>query len=157
MPEGLWEIIALLSVGYILVLLEVFVPGGILGILGGLAIAYGCFLAFGLGTLWGLGSMGLSVVVTVGAVAIFLRSRAAKRLVLSDTEPKTWKAQKRGLPELVGREGRALSPLRPAGLAEIGGERVDVVSDGEFLEAGARVRVVEVEGNRVVVEPADET
>lgn len=155
MPEGLWEIIALLSVGYVLLFLELFVPGGILGILGGLSIAYGCYLAFGLGTLWGLGSLGLSVVVTVGVVAVFLRSRAAQRLVLADAEPKSWKAQNTGLTELVGHQGRTLSALRPAGLAEIDGKRVDVVSDSEFLDAGVSVRVVEVEGNRVVVESVE--
>lgn len=157
MPEGLWEIIALLSVGYVLLILELFVPGGILGILGGLAVAYGCYLSFRLGTFWGLGSLGLSVVVTIGAVAFFLRSRAAKRLVLADAEPRSWKAQNIGLTELVGREGRSLSPLRPAGLAEIDDRRVDVVSDSEFLDAGVAVRVVEVEGNRVVVEPVEKT
>jgi membrane-bound serine protease (ClpP class) len=157
MPAGIWEVVALLSVGYLLLIAEIFVPGGIVGILGGLAIAYGCFLAFGLGTLWGLGSLGLSVAVTVGVVAVFLRSRTAKRLVLADGEPKTWKAQNVGLEELLGREGRTLTPLRPAGLAEIDGRRVDVVSDSEFLDAGIPVRVAYVEGNRVVVESVEET
>jgi membrane-bound serine protease (ClpP class) len=51
----------------------------------------------------------------------------------------------------LGREGIALSPLRPAGVVDIEGERVDVVSDGEFVAAGERVRVTRVDGNRIVV------
>lgn len=152
MPEGLLAIIALLSVGYILLLLEIFVPGGILGVLGGLSVLYGCYLAFALGPLWGLGALGLSLVVTVVMVIGFLRSKAASRLVLSGQEPKTWKGQDTHLAGLLGKEGRTLSTLRPAGLAEIGDERVDVVADSEFLDAGVLVRVTEVEGNRVVVE-----
>ena len=51
----------------------------------------------------------------------------------------------------LGRTGTALSPLRPAGIADVDGARVDVVSDGEFIEAGAPVEVIRVDGNRIVV------
>ena len=56
--------------------------------------------------------------------------------------------------DLTGREGVAITPLHPSGSARFGEERVDVVADGEYIETGARVRVAEVHGNRVVVEPA---
>jgi membrane-bound serine protease (ClpP class) len=151
MPDGLLEIIAILSLGYILLLLEIFVPGGILGVLGGLSILYGTYLAFGLSTLWGLSSMVLSIVVTVAMVVGFLRSRAAKRLVLDGGEGATWKAPLPGLKDLVGQRGVTLSPLRPAGLATLGNQRVDVVSDSEFLDRDTVIEVIEVEGNRVVV------
>jgi membrane-bound serine protease (ClpP class) len=52
--------------------------------------------------------------------------------------------------------GTAVSALRPAGIAHLDGERVDVVSDGEFIEAGARIEVVRVDGNRIVVRRAHE-
>ncbi|MBI1995669.1 MAG: hypothetical protein HYS66_04275 [Deltaproteobacteria bacterium] len=51
----------------------------------------------------------------------------------------------------MGKGGTAISPLRPAGIAEIDGERVDVVSDGEFLEPGVPIVVTRVDGNRIVV------
>jgi membrane-bound serine protease (ClpP class) len=51
----------------------------------------------------------------------------------------------------LGRTGTALSPLRPAGVADIDGARVDVVSDGGFIEAGVEIEVTRVDGNRVVV------
>jgi membrane-bound serine protease (ClpP class) len=54
----------------------------------------------------------------------------------------------------LGRQGTAASPLRPAGIAIIEGERVDVVSLGDYIEAGKAVEVVRVEGNRVVVRRA---
>ena len=52
----------------------------------------------------------------------------------------------------LGRTGTALSPLRPAGIAEIDGARVDVVSDGGFIDAGTTIEVTRVDGNRVVVQ-----
>lgn len=57
-------------------------------------------------------------------------------------------------PELslfAGKEGIALTPLRPAGSADIEGHRLDVVTEGEFVGTGKRVKVIKVEGTRVVV------
>lgn len=66
-------------------------------------------------------------------------------------------------PELEGIEGIALTDLRPAGTAEIAGERLDVVSEAGWITAGTPVRVLRAEGYRHVVRaaalppPADET
>lgn len=57
--------------------------------------------------------------------------------------------------DLIGRTGTALSDLRPAGVARFGDDRVDVVSDGDYVGAGASLRVLRVEGNRVVVRATD--
>ena len=54
-------------------------------------------------------------------------------------------------PELLEQTGTALTPLRPAGAALIKGKRVDVVTEGQMIERGTPVRVVAVEGMRVVV------
>jgi membrane-bound serine protease (ClpP class) len=51
----------------------------------------------------------------------------------------------------LGKSGTALSSLRPAGIAEIAGKRVDVVSDGEFIESGVPIMATRVDGNRIVV------
>ena len=53
---------------------------------------------------------------------------------------------------LIGLEGRALSPLRPAGSAEFEGQRLDVVTRGDYLASGTPIRVVEKHGNRIIVE-----
>ncbi len=57
--------------------------------------------------------------------------------------------------DLIGRRGRALSDLRPAGVARFGDERVDVVSDGDYVAAGSTIDVLRVEGVRVVVRAVD--
>jgi membrane-bound serine protease (ClpP class) len=51
----------------------------------------------------------------------------------------------------VGDEGKAESPLRPSGKMAVGGQMVDVVTDGEFVDAGEAVKVVEIQGSRIVV------
>ena len=56
-------------------------------------------------------------------------------------------------PDLVGQEGLALTDLRPAGTILIGEERVDAVSDSEWIEEGTPVRIVASEGYRHVVRP----
>jgi membrane-bound ClpP family serine protease len=52
---------------------------------------------------------------------------------------------------LLGALGVAATPLRPAGKVKFGDDYIDVVAEGSYVEAGARVQVVEIEGNRVVV------
>ena len=156
MPEGLLAVVALLALGFILLFLEIFVPGGVLGVIGVLVMIYACYLAFGLSAAWGSAAVFLSVLVAVSAVRLVARSRIGKKLVLDDSGARDWKAAEAGLEALVDREGRTLTPLRPAGLAEIDDRRIDVVADSELIPAGVRVRVCEVEGNRVVVEVVDE-
>lgn len=54
---------------------------------------------------------------------------------------------------LMGRQGYALSTLRPSGRAEFNGEVLDVVTQGEFVESGQKVEIIEIRGNRVIVRP----
>ena len=58
---------------------------------------------------------------------------------------------------LVGKEGVAFTPLRPSGTGVIDGRRVNVAADGEYIEKDSPIKVVEVEGNRVVVRKVDES
>lgn len=152
MPEGLGLVIGMLALGYLLLMMELFLPGGVVGIFGLVAVLYGCYLAFGLGPMWGGGAVVLSIVLTGLGINLFFRSRAGRSLVLDDNSSTSWKAQDLALADLIGFEGVATSDLRPSGIAEIADRRVDVVADSEFLDAGTRIKVVEVEGNRVVVE-----
>ena len=148
----------LLIAGLILIGAEIFVPGGILGIMGGLAL-FGAvvlgFMAFpGCGAWIAIGILGLVGVIIVLWVKIFPRTELGKRMTVS-TDLKTWKATNPGLESLSGKEGVASSELRPAGFAEIEGRRVDVVTRGEMISAGSTVRVLDVESNRVVVAEID--
>ncbi|MCG8456391.1 MAG: hypothetical protein MI919_08920 [Holophagales bacterium] len=155
MPAGFLTVSAFLLIGYLLFLAEIVVPGGILGILGTAAVVYGCYQAFDLGVAWGAGSIVISVIVFAGGIRFLLFSKTGRALTLEDNSgPKTWKSNTEDWQHLVGTEGVTVSPLRPAGVAKLEDQRRDVVSESEFLDAGVAIRVVEVEGRRIVVEPA---
>lgn len=104
-------------------------------------------------------STGIAVVLLVVVVALLVvlrrrRRRPRHRRLVLDTELPAGEGFA-SAPEAdrawLGKRGTAASPLRPAGIADIEGERVDVVSDGEFLEPGEPITVVRVDGNRIVV------
>jgi len=82
------------------------------------------------------------------------KSKAASWLVLQEaTSTKAGYRSHDEHPDLLGQSGRTITPLRPGGSAMFGDLRQDVVARGEFVESGTRVKVVEIHGSRIVVEP----
>jgi membrane-bound serine protease (ClpP class) len=158
--------IVLFVVGVALILVEVFViPGfGVAGIFGILFMIAGLFLA--LAGQWPLitmpdvfravftlaGSLAMTIIALLGLSALLPKTKAWSRLVLSeDQRRELGYSSHASREELVGREGLALTTLRPSGTAIIDDNRVDVVSEGGYIDANKRIRVVGVEGIRVVV------
>lgn len=160
-----WEELILVGAGLMLLAVEIFViPGfGIAGIVGILAMLAGLTMALvGQGAtarafFGAAGRVSFSLLVAAGAAAVVLRAmpRTAigRRLLLETALPS--RGGYASAPETdrdwLGRVGRTVSPLRPAGIVDIDGKRVDVVSDGELIEAGSTVIVTRVDGNRIVV------
>ena len=160
-----WEELLLVGAGFVLLVLEIFItPGfGLLGALGLMALLGGLGLSLvGVGATWEVilraaGRVVLSLLLALaGALAmlrVLPRLPFGRRLVL-ETEMAA-DAGYASAPERdrrwLGQRGTAASPLRPAGLADLAGERVDVVSDGEFIDAGEPLEVIRVDGNRIVV------
>lgn len=160
-----WEELLLVGAGVILLAIELFVtPGfGAVGVLGLAALLAGFGLSLvGAGATWSviLGAVGrvavsllLAIVAALGLLRFLPRLPLGRRLILE-----TELSAREGFasaPEAdrawLGKRGTAASTLRPAGIADIEGERVDVVSDGEYIGAGDPITVVRVDGNRIVV------
>jgi len=150
------EHLAMFAVGVLLLVLELFVPSfGILGVLGILSLVAGVVLA-AYDTGHALTSLGIAAVVAVVIAGVFIRyfkhrgiwNKFILRDALRTEEGYVSHAEKQ---ELLGRTGRALTTLRPAGTMLLDGERIDVVTNGEFIDAGTAVTVVRIEGIRVVV------
>lgn len=145
-------VVTLLLAGAALLLAETVLPGMIAGILGvccliaGVAVGYQEFgMATGNWILVGtMGGLGVGFVLWL---KYFPESRFA-RLYTSKGAVGDIGTER---PELVGQSGVAHTALRPSGVAVIGGQRVDVVTEGALIERGANIRVVAVEGARVVV------
>lgn len=161
-----WEELLLALLGIFLFALELFViPGfGVVGILGLLALLGALVMStLGVGShsdfvLWAVARMGFSLVLAIVLSVLFLKFLPklpmGRKLILS-TELETADGFSSAPPsdyQWLGRTGHAHSTLRPAGIADFQGHRVDVVSDGEFIDAGAPIRVLHVDGNRIVVQ-----
>jgi membrane-bound serine protease (ClpP class) len=160
-----WEELLLVGVGLVLLAIEVFVtPGfGIIGILGLGALLGGVGLSLvGAGATWeavlvAIGQVALSLLLAIVAALFLLRVLPrlpfGRRLVLETGLPATagYASAPEGDSRWLGKRGTAASSLRPAGIAHLDDERVDVVSDGELIEAGEPIEVIRVDGNRIVV------
>jgi len=145
-------IIVLLVLGTILMFLETFLPGLITGILGFLCWVAAVILAYrDLGFQTGnlvLGGVLLGLVIGVICWLTFLPESRIAGLFISRRTIGELGVDK---PELVHCTGVTITQLRPSGTAFINGKRVDVVTEGALIEQGASIRVVAVEGLRVVV------
>ncbi len=145
-------VIILLVVGVVLLLLETVLPGLIAGIVGlcclvaGIALAYARFDAR-LANLLLVAVLLLLVGGFACWVKFFPESRVG-RVFVSRRVVGNIDAEK---PELLQQTGIAYTPLRPSGTALLNGKRIDVVTEGPFVERGAPIKVVALEGIRVVV------
>ncbi len=153
--------IALIVVGLALILMEVYlVPGfNIFGILGVLTILFAVGYAFSEGG----AAFGVLALVGSGAAVAgvfwFLHATGAwERFVLSTSlrrDPSAVEREREVRKKFLGQYGVAVTPLRPTGVVEIDGERVEVATEGEFIASGSRVRFVAMDRRRYFVRLAD--
>ena len=148
--------ILLLGLGLGLIVAEVFFPSfGVLSVLATAALVGSVVMAFQESAQTGVRFMIATALLVPSAIFLafryFPKSPMGKRLVargLSFGSAPSLDPRDLGL---LGQEGTIEADCRPAGMARLGGRRVDVVTRGEWIERGQRVKVVEVQGNRVVV------
>lgn len=145
-------IITLLILGAVLLFLETMLPGLIAGIIGFVCLIAAVGLGyrdFGYPTgNWLLGIVFAGLMVGFWCwLKFFPESRMARKFVSQRAVGDLGVDR----PELLHGTGTALTQLRPSGVARINGQRVDVVTEGGLIERGTPVKVVAVEGARVVV------
>ena len=134
--------------GLLLIAVEVYlIPGfNVIGILGGLLIVFAVGYAYSESGLVG-GTVALSATVTSG-IALFLllwQSGAWDRFILSTTlktENDAASRERDARAGYLGKTGIAITPLRPTGIVEIDGERIEVSTEGEFIASGSTIRIV---------------
>ena len=148
---------ALLLAGSVLVGTEIFVPGGILGAMGGLVWLTAAIIGWSrFSEPWNLISvisiLFIALLTFVLWIRFFPKSSVGKSLSL-DENSGSYKAHKTtAFP--VGTVGQAFSTLRPSGIALFDGRRVDVVADGEWIEEGTPVKISSTSGGHISVEKA---
>jgi len=145
--------VAFLLAGLIAIGAEIFLPGGIIGTVGVLALFIAIAFAFAYDQTFGFYAA-IAVLLLLAAslwiwLKVFPKTRLGRSLSL-ETDGQDFKAPAVS-PDLTGREGIAHSDLRPAGFAVIDGHKHDVISEGHLIPGGSRIRVLRVEGNRIIV------
>jgi membrane-bound ClpP family serine protease len=163
MPSSLSLAYVLIAAGFLLLIAELFIPsGGILSVLSAAGIIVGVLLTFMYDP-----DVGVWTLVAVGiALPVFLRmlfeywpkTAVGKRMFLNAPDENATLASMPEYQELEllrGQIGQTMSALRPAGVADFGGKRIDCMTEGIMVERGQTVRCIEVKGNKVIVRPVE--
>ncbi|MCC7519653.1 MAG: hypothetical protein IT578_10770 [Verrucomicrobiae bacterium] len=145
--------------GVLLVCLELFLPGVVIGVAGGICLALAVGLTYAkYGAVAGnlaLAALAIASALGMGVwLIVFPRTRSGRSLITSRDLASSKSAD--ALDALLDREGEALTLLRPAGTIGLDGRRVDAVAESGLISQGARIKVVRVEGNRVFVRKLDD-
>lgn len=161
-----WEVLIMLGLGAVAIAVEVFLlPGfGVAGVLGILLVGASIIMSL-VGNLPTMSDfmqagaiLGASVVISAAVFLAWLRhlpnsTRFTGLFLKSATSASEGYISAAVRSDLVGKSGTALTDLRPSGTALVEGERVDVVTEGDFVKAGASVTVIRSEGYRHLVRP----
>jgi membrane-bound serine protease (ClpP class) len=147
-------------VGLILLVIEVFVPGGIFGTLGIIALFYSV-VAAAKSVAVGISALAIGIIATVLFIWILykffgFRTTWSKIILTNKQNNDEGYTSSKNRKHLIGKKGVSLSALRPAGWAMIDGQKEDVVSRGELIPKDATIVVTNVEGTRVIVQKVDE-
>ena len=141
----------LLGIG--LIIFEMYQPGfGVPGSLGLISLIV-CVFVTAQTVMQGIILTGIFFIIVLLLLVVFFvllsKSRLPKKLVLHESEQGFTGIE--DMQYLLGKIGKVVSICRPAGNVDFDGVKLDVVSRGEYIEKGATVEVVEIEGNRIVV------
>ncbi|QTD43262.1 nodulation protein NfeD [Sporosarcina sp. Te-1] len=151
-----YEALILFIIGVGLIIAEFFLAGGIAGVLGAVAVVVSIILAGG-NPMYMAISVLIAIAIAVIGMVIIMKFFGKKlhllnKMVLMDaTDTESGYVSNVNRPELIGKIAVATTTLRPSGTVNLDGERIDVVSEGSYIEKGKDVMIVKVEGSRIVV------
>ena len=143
-------IVTLFIIGVVAIVIEMFIPGVVIGMMGFLMCCASVFIAFQYGNPqlgWGLAILG----IVLAPFLVGLWFKVVKSYFALNASEEGYTASKTDDEELLGTEGVSTTTLRPSGVARFGDKRIDVMADGEMIDKGKRIKVVKVEGNRILV------
>ncbi|MEN8136359.1 MAG: NfeD family protein [Thermodesulfobacteriota bacterium] len=141
--------------GVLIIIAEIFLPsGGLLSLVAAALFGYSLFIVFHdistmAGTYFVLADLFLIPILVVVGLKILARSPATLQNTLSSASGVV--SQSPGLENFLDCVGKSVTDLHPGGTAIIDGQRVDVVSRGEYIEKNKDIVVVEVTGNQIIV------
>jgi len=145
-------VVGIILIGFLFILAEVlFVPGGVLGAIGGIVLLYGIYLPYSVGETTG-GHITLAATLVLLTISLFMaiRSQTWKKIQLDkviDSNVKNKDAETL----LVGDQGLATSRLNPMGTARFDSNYVEVTTFDNFTDEGKQVEIIKIEKNKIIV------
>ncbi|MCX8010662.1 MAG: hypothetical protein N3A61_05870 [Ignavibacteria bacterium] len=147
-------IIGLILLGFLLIFLEVILlPGILVGIIGFCSIVIGIILAYSnLDSPYDDYVLLATILLGIAFIILIIKLGVWRKFILTSQQKaeEGFTSAKSDL-SLIGQKGEAVTNLRPTGIALINDKRVDVLADGEFLEKGDKIIVVDVKGSKILV------
>lgn len=152
--------LVMMIAGFVLMVVEMYVPGFGLPGISGIVLMVGGIVVMQPNPLQALILVLISVILLSIAFSIAMHSISKGRLSRSNLILKAvlghdQSEEEQDMTYFVGRVGQSRTALRPAGIAEFDGVKLNVVSDGDFVDTQCFVRVQRVDGNRIVVRECD--
>ncbi|MCM3756959.1 nodulation protein NfeD [Sporosarcina aquimarina] len=156
-----YEAILLFLLGAGLIVAELFLPHGIAGIAGAVAVTGSIIMAGANPAYMAISVLIALIIATTGMVVIMKffgkKLHLLNRMILMDaTDTESGYVSNVNRIDWLGKTAITLTPLRPSGAIVLDGERIDVVSEGSYIDKGKRVKIVKVEGSRTVVRELQE-
>jgi membrane-bound ClpP family serine protease len=155
-------IVLLFAIGIVFLLIEVIIPGGILGSIGALTIFAGCAVAFiQLGTIGGM--IAVSVALVVAIVAFYVefrvlpRTKLGRRAFLNSEIDSVSAAYGSEARDLIGKSAVAITMLSPSGYITIDGKRYEAFCQAGQVPAGTSLKVTGNDSFRLIVSPETQT
>jgi membrane-bound serine protease (ClpP class) len=159
-------IVLILALGLIMMLVEILIiPGfGLAGIGAIILLAAGVYLSWiRLSLAWSIGATLISISSIILSIVFFRKSGFSGNMVLkrrvsdsaslaAPSKQAEEESKKKDSVICVGQIGLAVSNLRPAGIANFQGRRLNVLTDGTYIRKNARIKIIRIEGNRIFVE-----
>ncbi len=147
--------VVLQLIGVVIIMAEIIIPsGGLLAMLATAVLGYSLYTVFSaVSTAAGFGFV-LADLILLPIVVIFgfkFLAKSSVTLKKSLSSKDGVSVQSNVLKQYIGQQGSTVTDLRPSGIAVINQERLDVVTEGKYLDKGTQVVVVAVTGNQIIV------
>lgn len=148
--------IIMFILGFALIVGELFIPGGIIGVIGAALVIISLLFA-GENVVYMAYSILIAIIIAVLGMVIMMKFLGKNlhffnKLILRDaTTTDEGYVSNENRVDLLGKVGVTITPLRPAGSIQVDNERLDVVSQGSYINSDKKVEIIRVEGSRIVV------
>ncbi|WP_411844264.1 NfeD family protein [Salinicoccus sp. HZC-1] len=153
--------LTLFIIGTVFIIVEFFIIGAILGLIGGIMLFISILLVGNNIALFSLFMILIAILAIIEWV-IFVKFKKRripflKKFILTDaTDAESGYTSFDDRSYLVGEQAITATALRPSGIIRYGNERIDAVAEGSFIESGKDVKIIHVEGTRIVVRPVED-